>query len=154
MATRLRWTDAWLLAAITDGQTKDEPVNLAEMIESADWLNRGIPGFHDVSYGLQRLVAAGWVTVEHPPQGGVLMRATAAAVKIKRARVADYRRRRRLGLMLPSLGSVIESYAQAIGAVPDDGARRSFAGSVARPRTSRSDKSAPRLCRLVLVTSH
>jgi hypothetical protein len=119
LSVRLRWTDAWLLTAIAGAKPRSEPVNLAEMLESADWVNRGMPSFDVVSFGLQRLLVAGFVTIEHPPEGGLFIRAVGIPVAVVRAGRADYNRRRRVGLNVGSLGDSVTAMSAAIGAGPD-----------------------------------
>jgi hypothetical protein len=58
---RLNLTDAWLLAALLWRPHPERPAELWEVLENADWLNRAVPTYDMVSFGLQRLTAAGYV---------------------------------------------------------------------------------------------
>lgn len=44
-------SDAWLLAALTEGLRDGRPVNLRDFVNDADWLNRLIPTFDEMSFG-------------------------------------------------------------------------------------------------------
>ena len=94
-------SDAWLLAAIADGSIRRKPIPLASLVEHADWLNRAIPTFDEVSFGLPRLMAHGLVTIEN---GGY--RATTKAVALRRSVKAR------------TLGGVLLGMAAAVGARP------------------------------------
>jgi hypothetical protein len=52
-------SDAWLLAALTERSHDGHSVNLRDLVHDADWLNRAIPTYDEISFGLPRLVAAG-----------------------------------------------------------------------------------------------
>ncbi len=75
---RLTASDGWLLAALTESSRDGRPVTLRWFIHDADWLNRAIPTFDEISYGMPRLVAAGYVTVD-----GLSFRATPKATKLR-----------------------------------------------------------------------
>jgi hypothetical protein len=129
------------------------------MLESADWLNRGMPSFDVVSFGLQRLLVAGLVTIEHPPEGGLFIRAVGIPVAVVRAGRADYNRRRRVGLNVGSLGDSVSAMSAAIGAEPDsDPEDRSLgrlprfaAGDLTRAQAAYSDWLATTLAEVAAM---
>ena len=49
--------DAWLLAALTEANGR--AVRLRDFVHDYDWLNRAVPTFDEVSFGLPRIVARG-----------------------------------------------------------------------------------------------
>ena len=59
---RLVRSDAWLLAALTE-RPQRRALTLPELLHDADWLNRAIPTLDELSFGLPRLIAAGFVVV-------------------------------------------------------------------------------------------
>jgi hypothetical protein len=74
--------DAWLLAALTERGGR--PVSLRELVHDYDWLNRDVPTFDSLSYGLARLVGAGLATATGA--GAALrLRPTPRALEIRRA---------------------------------------------------------------------
>lgn len=73
-------TDAWLLAALTEGSHDGRAVTLAQFVHDADWLNHAIPTFDEVSFGLPRLVAHGVMTVD-----GLRFRATPKAIALRKS---------------------------------------------------------------------
>jgi hypothetical protein len=93
-------SDAWLLAAITEG-SRGQAVTLEEFVHDCDYLNRAIPTFDEVSLGIPRLVAAGLVTVQ-----GQTFRATEPALRLRRS------------LGAKTLGDVLDQMAAALGATP------------------------------------
>jgi hypothetical protein len=103
---RLNRADAWLLAALTEGSHGGRPVTLRELVQDADWLNRAIPTFDEVSFGLPRLVAAGFMTVGHDVRSGVVFRATPDATKLRKSVKAE------------TLGGVLAGVGWAVGAPP------------------------------------
>lgn len=56
-------SDARLLAALIDASSNGRPVNLRELVHDVDFMHRLVPSFDEVSFGLQRLVGAGYVKV-------------------------------------------------------------------------------------------
>jgi hypothetical protein len=98
--------DAWLLAALTEGSHDGRPVSLRDFVHDADWLNRLIPSFDEVSFGLPRLVAAGFLIVGYDAKDGLVFRATPRATELRQSVQAE------------SLGDVLEGVAQAVGAAP------------------------------------
>src|SRR3954452_970323 len=80
---RLNRSDAWLLAALTQGSHDGRPVTLQRFVHDADWLNRQIPTFDEVSYGLPRLLAAGFLTVGHDVRKGIVFRSTSKATTLR-----------------------------------------------------------------------
>jgi len=73
-------SDAWLLASLTEGSRAGQPVTLAKFVHDADWLNRAIPTFDKLSFGLPRLVAHGLMTVD-----GLRLRATPRAIALRKS---------------------------------------------------------------------
>lgn len=99
-------SDAWLLAALTEGRP-GRVVTLPELMHDADWLNRMIPTFDEVSFGLPRLVAAGYVIVSG--EGKALsMRPTAKAFAL----------RREVDRNATALVDVLTESARSVGARP------------------------------------
>lgn len=84
-------SDAWLLAALTEGSYDGRAMTLQDLIHDADWLNRSIPTFDEISFGLPRLVAAGYLTVDADAEGGLALRATSRAIRVGRAVRANAR---------------------------------------------------------------
>ncbi len=65
---RLAYDDAWILATLGGpGPT----VDLVELIDRMDFIERAVPGFDTFAFGLRRLQAAGFITVEVDPVGEV-----------------------------------------------------------------------------------
>jgi hypothetical protein len=52
-------SDAWILAALTEEGHFRRAHHLKDLIHDMDWLNRQMPSFDELSFGLQRLVVAG-----------------------------------------------------------------------------------------------
>ena len=102
---RLNRADAWLLAALTEGSHDGRPVTLQDFVHDADWLNRLIPTFDEMSFGLPRLIAAGYMTVGEDVKSGLVFRATPKAIMLRKS--IDRRP-----------GSVIQGVEQAVGALP------------------------------------
>jgi hypothetical protein len=73
-------SDAWLLASLTEGSRAGQPVTLAKFVHDADWLNRAIPTFDELSFGFLRLVAHGLMTVD-----GLRLRATPRAIALRKS---------------------------------------------------------------------
>jgi hypothetical protein len=103
-APRLTHGDAWIVAALCEAG-RDWPVRLRDLIHNADWLNRAILTFDEVSYGLPRLEAAGLVEVT-PGADGPRVRPTKAARGLRKTIKAD------------TLGGVLAGAAAAVGAPP------------------------------------
>ncbi len=103
---RLTRADAWLLAALLEGSHDGRPVTLPEFVHDADWLNRLVPTFDEVSYGLPRLIAAGYLTVGHDDRNGLVLQSTPKARAMDVDRPAE------------TLGGVLEAVAMAVDAVP------------------------------------
>lgn len=74
-------TDANLLAGIT-AKWHGRPQSLRDFIGAMAWDADTIPSFDEVSFGLQRLVAAGYVTIERKPGQGLRLRATTKASQL------------------------------------------------------------------------
>lgn len=69
-----RWTDAWIFVSLViasgagrshraPSTRRPEGVRLADVLTTADHLNRSIPGRQDVEAAVRRLIGAGLVTV-------------------------------------------------------------------------------------------
>jgi hypothetical protein len=99
-------SDAWLLAALTEGSDDGRPVDLRELINDADWLNRMIPTFDELSFGLPRLVAAGFLVVGQGAKKGLVFQATPNATRLRGSVKAK------------SLGDVLNGVGEAVGALP------------------------------------
>jgi hypothetical protein len=103
---RLNRTDAWLLAALTEGSHDGRPVTLQEFVHDADWAGRMIPTFDEMSFGLPRLVAAGFMTVGDNVKPGIVFRATPKATRLRKS------------IKARTIGDVLVGMAQAVGAEP------------------------------------
>ena len=103
---RLNRADAWLLAVLTEGSHDGRPVTLQDLVHDADWLQRLIPTFDEVSLGLPRLIAAGFMTVGHDVKRGIVFRATPKATGLRESVDAK------------SLGGLLEGVVRAVGAEP------------------------------------
>jgi hypothetical protein len=91
--------DAWLLAAVTEGSHDGRPVKLWELLHDFDYLNRALPTFDELSFGIPRLMAASLVTYDDGR-----FRATRRAIEIRRSLRAD------------RLADVSDGMAAALGA--------------------------------------
>jgi hypothetical protein len=107
---RLTAWDAYLLAALAETTPARVPLELDEFIRDCDWLNRWVPDFDDLSYGLPRLEAAGYLVIEREPQRGLLLAPTEAARALRRS----YRAK--------TLGGVIVGMKRALGVADEYGA--------------------------------
>jgi hypothetical protein len=94
-------SDAWLLAALAEGSYRGRYLTLQQLIEHADWLNRAIPTFDEISFGFPRLVAHGLMTVD-----GMSFRATPRAIALRKA------------IRAGTLGGVLMEMDKQIGARP------------------------------------
>jgi len=94
-----------LLAAVTERSRNGRPIRLRDLVHDADWLDRAIPTFDELSYGLPRLIQAGYVTVETGPRDGLLFRATAQATEVRRS------------LKPRRLGDVVIGFEREVGTV-------------------------------------
>jgi hypothetical protein len=95
-----------LLAALTEVSHDGRAVNLRNFVDAADWLNRLIPTFDEVSFGLPRLVAAGFLIAGNDAKLGLVLRATPTATKLRRSVKAK------------TLGGVLNGVGEAVGAAP------------------------------------
>jgi hypothetical protein len=98
-------SDAWLLAALTEAR-QGRPLTLAELMNDADWLNRLVPTYDELSYGLPRLIAAGYVVISSQ---GTLLRLQ-PTTKARELRKAASKEARALG--------VLEAVGRLAGAQP------------------------------------
>jgi hypothetical protein len=103
---RLNRADAWLLAALTEGSPDGRRMTLREFVNDADWLMRGIPTFDEMSFGLPRLIGAGFLTVGYDVKAGIVFRATPKATALRKSVKAK------------TLGDVLTGVAEAVGADP------------------------------------
>lgn len=101
----LNRADAWLLAALTESSREGRPVTLRELVHDADWLNRSIPTFDELSFGLPRLMTAGFLTVHQDAATGVRFEATPKATRL------------RSSVKGKTLGDTLMGMEQAVGAV-------------------------------------
>jgi hypothetical protein len=102
----LNRSDAWLLAALTESSHDGRPIRLRDFVHDADWLNRAIPTFDEMSFGLPRLVASGFLVVGDDGKGELVFRATPKATKVRRSVTAK------------TLGGVLNNVGEAVGARP------------------------------------
>lgn len=80
---RLTEADTWLVAALTESSGR--PVPLRNLIHDFDWLNRATPSYDDLSFGIPRLVAAGYAVVSKSPSGDLLFAGTAESMRLRRS---------------------------------------------------------------------
>ncbi len=99
-------TDASLLAALVEGSHDGCRVDLRTLVHDVDWLNRAIPTFDEVSFGLQRLVAAGFLIVDSAPETRLMLHPTPKAIHLRRS------------LKARSLGDVLTAMQRAVEAAP------------------------------------
>ena len=64
-ATQLRWSDAWLLAAIYHC-SKEKPAGLVEILAAADFINHAVLNLEELQSGLFRLEKAGLINQTGP----------------------------------------------------------------------------------------
>ena len=101
---RLTRSDSWLLAALCEA-SGGSSMRLRDLIGHADWLNRGLPYFDEASFGLPRLVAAGFAQATGEGEG-LRVRATNAGRDLRHTVQAD------------TLGDVLWGMSEAVGAPP------------------------------------
>jgi hypothetical protein len=75
-------SDAWIVAALCETR-RDGPMRVRDLIYNADWLNRAILSYDELSFGLPRLEAAGLVEVTDGIDGP-LVRATSKGRALRR----------------------------------------------------------------------
>ena len=80
---RLTDRDAELLAALTESSGRR--VRLRDLVHDYDWVNRAIPTFDELSYGMQRLVAAGFASVSSARGKELEFQATHDAVGLRKS---------------------------------------------------------------------
>ena len=97
-------SDAWIVAALCEGRRND-PVRIRDLLYSADWLNRAILTFDELSFGLPRLRSAGLVEITEGADGP-LVRATDEGWALRRSVHAG------------TLGDLLGAMADAVGAPP------------------------------------
>jgi hypothetical protein len=102
----LNRVDAWLLAALTERWSWSRPPKLWELVNDADWLDRGIPTYDEVSYSLPRLIAAGYAIATRDDGGELRLKATRRGFDL------------RSQVKARSLGAVLSGMALAVGAKP------------------------------------
>jgi hypothetical protein len=109
-----------LLAAVTESGGRGRPIDLRTLIHDADWLDRGIPTFDQISYGIPRLVASGYVVVSVDDGDELRFTATPAARSLRKS-IAGHR-----------LGDVVIEMTRLVAASP-------------RPEVEIEDRSLGRL---------
>jgi hypothetical protein len=67
------WSDGWILAALI---TSGGQASVTQLVAQAEYLNRSLPTYDELSFGLARLVAAHLVEVSAGPAGGLLLTPT------------------------------------------------------------------------------
>jgi hypothetical protein len=82
-APRLTNADAALVAALTESSGRPTP--LRDLVHDLDWLNRGIPSYDELSFGIPRLVASGYALVSATPTGELLFASTTEALRLRRS---------------------------------------------------------------------
>lgn len=108
-AVRLTRSDACLMTALLRPDQPRVRMSLSTLIDRADWLDTMRPSFHELSYGLARLVAAGLVAVEVDGDGKHLVGATPLSDELLLHVVAAPTRSR---------GEVLAAIADALGVPP------------------------------------
>jgi hypothetical protein len=111
----LTYIDAELLDAISGASLLGAGlrITLGKMLDSVDFENREIPSYDQVSYGLARLMARGYVTAGYSRRHGIRVRATSKGMDVRRA--AALRRKETSPHRWPRAGE----YTTAIAGVLD-----------------------------------
>ena len=99
-------SDAALLAAFRESGGRGRPIDLRTLIHDADWLDRSIPTFDEISYGVPRPVASGYVVVSRDVGDELRFTATPAARSLRTSITGD------------SLGDVVIGMTRLVGASP------------------------------------
>ena len=99
-------SDAVLLAVFTESGGRGRHIDLRTLIHDADWLDRSIPSFDEISYGIPRLVASGYLVVSSDDGDELRFTATPAARSLRKSISGD------------SLGDVVIEMTRLIGASP------------------------------------
>lgn len=99
---RLTRSDAYLLAAATESGGR--PVDLQGLVHDFDWLNRDIPTFDALSYGIPRLVAHGFLHVTLDDRARFRFAATPSARGLRRQ------------IKARTLGDVVDGMTRLVGA--------------------------------------
>jgi hypothetical protein len=108
-------SDAWLLAAIAEHHPSGTAQKLQEFAHDCDWLNRSIPTFDEVSFGLRRLAAESYVTFERETGRVLRLRATPKTTELA-ARITE--QRKSPDGTLPSLSDHLSAFGSALGCQP------------------------------------
>lgn len=104
---RLTRSDVWLITTLITGSPHP---TLPDLLSQADYLNRALLTFDEISFGFPRLVAAGYAVVGRSSDGVVYFEATAKA----RSRVGLLRRRLgSIDLMLNLMRSLARPYPES-----------------------------------------
>lgn len=103
-------TDAALLEAIAGHRT----VSLRALIEQFDFENRAIPTFDEVSYGLVRLIARGYIRATWSQKRGIRLFSTRAGEDLRRA--AGRYRRKTSRFKWPRIGEYPSAISHLVGA--------------------------------------
>lgn len=107
--------DAWLLAALTEANGRE--VSLRDVVHDYDWLNRAVPSFDAVSFGLPRIVAAGLGSVSGEGRN-LRLAATPLGLSVRRSVV---------GHPIPAIAEAINASQE----VPEDRSRGRLHGLTA-----------------------
>jgi hypothetical protein len=99
-------SDAVLLAACTESGGRGQPVDLRTLIHDLDWLDRSIPTFDEISYGIPRLVANGYVVVTSDERDQLQFTASPSARALRNSIKGD------------SLADVVIEMTRFVGAAP------------------------------------
>lgn len=105
---RLVRSDAYILAAVTEQWLSGSTQKLQEFAHDYDWLNRALPTFDELSFGLARLVAAGYVTTERIPNKVLRLKATPSATALGK----------QVREKAKTLGDVVTGFDEALGCRP------------------------------------
>lgn len=114
MEPRLNRTDAWMIGALTETRRGAEPMRLRAFVNNADWLNRAIPTFDDVSFSFARLLARGYLRLSHDRHGKLMVKGSEAAFDL-RDRVQDHT----LGGVLADLAAMVDAQPYPLAEVED-----------------------------------
>jgi hypothetical protein len=110
-------SDAWLLAAIASQRPWGSAQKLQEFVHDCDYLNRSIPTFDEVSFGLPRLAAAGYVTFEREAGHVLRLVATPKTAELD-SRIGVRLRPRPPENKLSSLGDMLAAFGAELGCKP------------------------------------
>jgi hypothetical protein len=110
----LTYVDAELIEAICGDWWLRRAYTTAQLLDNVDFENRDVPTFDQVSYGLARLLACGYIKATYSPERGVRVRSTDKGVALRRS--AGRLRRKTSPWRWARIGEHPAAIAELIGA--------------------------------------